>query len=185
MSSPTSASQWRDARRGDVVARAIVLLAPLGALAAAGAASRPFGAPVFVAIGLGAAITAWSPDSAAGTAVVLGLGWAWLARVDRELTVWTLIAAACIVVFHTAAAWSALAPLGSAVDRRLVARWARRTLAVLAAAVVTFAACALAAKTSSAGNAVVLALALAAVAAIAAALAALIRSGDGEGRSVS
>jgi hypothetical protein len=113
--------------RWQLLARAVILLAPLAVLAAADplADSELPTAVLLTVVGLGA-LTAAFPDSHAGGVALVVLVWVWLARVDRTTSPWLLGAAVAVAAFHTAAALAAFAPPGATLDAAVRRRWARR-----------------------------------------------------------
>ena len=79
------------------------------------------------------------PDSHVGLLVVLVVGVEWLATVDDPATPWSVGAAASLAVFHASMAAASVAAPAATWTRAMCRRWARRSLAVMVASVVTWA----------------------------------------------
>lgn len=116
--------------RWQLLLRALIVVLPFGAVAAARGAAPGL---LIVLVTIGAAVTAALPDTAAGLAVIVLLGWLWCTQVDVDVTVWTLIAALSIGAFHIVTAYAALLPAGAAWDAETAGRWLRRSAVVLGA----------------------------------------------------
>ena len=85
-----------------------------------------------------AALTAWWPDSSAGTLLLVGAAYVW-AGTPESLSPWVLVAAAGLVFAHLAAQVAALGPAPLRVDSTQVSRWAIRAALVWISAAVTWA----------------------------------------------
>ncbi len=115
---------------------AVIVLAPL----LAWSCSLPAGAGIsmwmLVAVVALAVLTAIRPDSQAGLATVLLLGWYWLTRVSGHpgdpASPWVLGAGLSLLAFHAAIAARATAPGRADLDAAFWRRWLNRT-AVIAA----------------------------------------------------
>jgi hypothetical protein len=110
-----------------------IVLAVLASIAAAG---RPPWVVLVLLVGGGLAV-AVHPDTHAGLGVLLVFGWYWLAHVDGDAVRSPLVlpAAAGLLLFHLAASAAALGPPETQLPRPLLAAWARRSGAILGAAV--------------------------------------------------
>lgn len=118
-----------DLRRGVAwqgAVRLMVVASPVGAILAAGraAGSPPPSFLVVLILGL-AVVTAAVPDSHAGLLVVASIGYFWVSEVNDRAGVWTLVAAACFAVFHSATTMAALIQRGAG-DRVTAIRWILR-----------------------------------------------------------
>ena len=112
------------------VGAVMVLLA-----AAAAGATLPMWQQVTL-VGL-AALTAFWPDSSAGTLLLIGSAYAWTST-PESLSPWVLVAAAGMVFAHTAALDAAMGPAALKVDGAQVSRWAVRAALVWVAAAVAW-----------------------------------------------
>ncbi len=118
-------SRLRRCSPSALVARALVVLLPLLAVAAAG--QRP--ATPFLVV-LAALALAWgvAPESPVGQVVlVLVVGW-WGVRVDDPLGPAVLLAAGALLAAHVAALLASYGPARLPVDRHLALLWVRRGL---------------------------------------------------------
>jgi hypothetical protein len=79
------------------------------------------------------------PDSHVGLLVVLVVGVDWLATVHDRATPWSIGAAVSLAVFHASMAAASVAPPAARWTRAMCRRWMRRSLAVMAASVGTWA----------------------------------------------
>jgi hypothetical protein len=115
--------------------RALVLGAPLAAVACTWAAAGRAVVVIGLLVVVLAAVCAGAPDSHLGLAVVGAVVVQWLAIVDDPATPWSIGAAAALGAFHTAAAAATVAPPGAPWTRAMRARWARRGAAAAGAGV--------------------------------------------------
>lgn len=161
---------WWPFGRGDVVAvtlRAVVVAAPLLAVAftrVAAGSGRPV---VAIAVAALALVCARRPDNHVGLAVVLVVGGNWVATVDDVATPWAVAVAAALAAFHAAvAAAGVTAPLAPWTPA-MIRRWARRAGILMATGAATWAVVALLDGRAGGGRAVVSVTVLAALAAAA------------------
>ena len=157
----------RFARRAtiwDVGLRTLVLSAPLAVLGLA-AALASTGVPglLVVLIVAGAVGSAALPGSHAAGAELVLLAWAWLASVPAGIDGGTLVAALCVLLFHTSSLLAAAAPAGGRPERPLLTAVARRAGGVSVAVVGVWALAAQFEQGSPPGNAAVYSAALGAV----------------------
>lgn len=119
---------------GQAVLRALVLLGPPSALLATGPVGvLPAGWLVALVLVLSVAFAAM-PESPFGTAAMLVVV-AWWGLAFRDgLHAWAVPAAGALLVAHVAAVLTSYGPGEMPLDRDLALLWARRGLAVLAAA---------------------------------------------------
>lgn len=143
-----------------VVLRVCVLVAPLVAVAAAFAAAGHVVWAVGVLVLFAAAVCAMQPDSNIGFFVIVLLAWHWAATVDDRRTVWLLVAAVALCIFHTAMAATTIAPSSARWSPSMRARWWRRLATVIAVTIAAWCVELIVAGTHAAGNAVLLLVAL-------------------------
>lgn len=74
-----------------------------------------------------AAYAARSPDSVAAAFFITAYAVWWLVTDTDEATPWSLVAALCVLVFHSAVAVASAGPQGLVPDRGTVSRWLRDT----------------------------------------------------------
>ena len=148
--------------------RLLVLLAPfvvLGATMAEHGAFQPVACLVVGVLAVGGAI---STDAHVGLLTMLVLGVNWLQTVDDETTPWVLVAAAGLVLLHTALAALTVTPPAARWQPDRARVWASRALlATGAAGLAWLLSLALADRTRS-GSAVMLTVALVSLVAVAA-----------------
>ena len=140
----TSAQQW--------TLRAVVVLAPLGALAAVTAELGrwwPFGAVLVAALAIAAA---FRPDSHTALLVIAIVGWHVLATVDRVDSPWIPVVTCCVLVHHSVVALTATFPVGGVVPTPTLASWAVRTGIVGLASVAMWALVVVMERRDAAGN---------------------------------
>jgi hypothetical protein len=125
-----SVDQW--------VLRAVVLAGPVLAVLCAAAAGAPAVLWALVLALPGAGAAAVRPDSHWVAVPMAVAGAYWLLGAPRELTVWSLIAAALLLGAHSAASLAALGPPGMRLDPTTARTWARRLVALLAATALTW-----------------------------------------------
>jgi hypothetical protein len=113
----------------------------------------------------GALLTAAKPDTHFGFGALLAFGYFWLVHVDAATTLWSVPAAAGLLLFHLATSALALGPAEAELPRALLASWARRCLPVLAGTVALWLVTALLRRADTAANVVLTAAALVIVAA--------------------
>ncbi len=77
-----------------------------------------------------AAYSARSPDSVAAAFFITAYAVWWLMSDSDETSLWCLIAALSVLVFHASVAFAAAGPRGQVSDRASVMRWLRDTGAV-------------------------------------------------------
>ena len=83
-------------------------------------------------VGVLAVLSAEVPDSGAGLVTLVGLVAWWLLAVDDASPWWSLLVAACALVFHVALAHAAAGPSGCAPTALVIGRLALRCGVVLA-----------------------------------------------------
>jgi hypothetical protein len=110
--------------RARLLLRAVVLVAPVLALLAAGPADRPRGWFLLLTLVLSVGFAAM-PESALGTAC-LGLVVLWWALAADGVPLTAIPAALLLVAAHVAAVLLAYGPTAMPTDAALLARWARR-----------------------------------------------------------
>ncbi|WP_116997545.1 hypothetical protein [Desertimonas flava] len=133
--------------------RALILLLPLGAVAAARGAAPGL---LIVLVVAGAAVAAGYPDTPAGLGVVILVGWLWCTQVDADVTGWTLVAALSVGAFHVTTAFAAVLPAGAAWDTESARRWLHRLAVVLAATTAMWAVAFGVSRTGTVPNAILL-----------------------------
>jgi len=115
---------------------AVIVLAPLLAWSCSLPAGAGFSMWMLVAVVALGVLTAISPDSQAGLATLLLLGWYWLTGVSGypgdPASPWVLGAGLSLLAFHAATAARATAPGRADLDAAFWRRWLNRT-AVIAA----------------------------------------------------
>ncbi|WP_426566297.1 hypothetical protein ACPPVT_07040 [Angustibacter sp. McL0619] len=157
-----SVDQW--------VLRAAVLAAPLlavGCAAAAGAPAVLFGLLLVLPAAIAAAVR---PDSHwAALAMTVTCAY-WLLSAPRQLTAWSLVAAALLLACHGAASVAALGPPGMRIDPTTARTWARRLAALLAATTGTWAVAHAMVRSSGSSSLVLTVLAVLVLAVLSAAL---------------
>lgn len=168
---PSLPAAWRaaldelaDLSRTQAGLRLVVALSPQLVLVLAHAAGATWSTTIallVLAFSLGAAV---EPDSHLGLVVLGILGWFWLSRVPESGSVWALLAAGSVLVFHAAGALGATAPPAAGLPTPLLTRWLRWAAAVAAATVLVWGLARLALAVHPAGQAALTGAALALVA---------------------
>ncbi len=142
---------------------ASVLLLPVLVTLLTSAASGEVNLPVaLIALGLGSACVRF-PDSHLPLALVVALGVDWMVRVDTLTSPWSLAAAATLSAFHASTALSTAIPPGAKVPFSITRRWTARTLALVLASLVVWAAVVVANRFPLPGSSALLAVTLAAL----------------------
>lgn len=155
----TSRQQW--------ALRVIVVLTPLGALAAVVAeAGRwwPFGGVVVTAMALA---SAFRPDSHTALVTVAIVVWHVLVTVERVDTPCIAVVGCCLLLHHSVVALTATFPVGGVVPAATLLGWAQRTGLVGGLTVGMWALVTLMERRDAAGNGLLTGLAVVIVAAIA------------------
>jgi len=152
----TSPQQW--------LLRLIAVVTPVMAVLAASAANgRAW--PVGMSLVAGLALTSsLRPDADWALAVIVIVGWHWLAAVDEVDTIWLPLASVLLLVFHTVVALLATVPSGGVVPTITLARWAGRVAVGAGATVGLWLMVVALDQRDARGNALLTALALAVVA---------------------
>lgn len=122
-----------------LVARLVILVSPILATACTTlAAGRPFviGSAVIVIL---AAACAVFPDTHLGLIVIVVLAAEWAIRVQDPVSPWSIGLAAMIGVFHTALAFTGIAPAGADIPRSIYIPWIQRALTSIGPAVAVWA----------------------------------------------
>ncbi|WP_395155063.1 hypothetical protein [Ilumatobacter sp.] len=151
----TSRQQW--------LLRLVVVVAPVGAVLAAAAATGawwPFGLLMVTVL---ATVSAIRPDTHTALGVVVLIVWHWSARVDAVDTPWLPLVGICLLVFHSVVALLATIPTGGEVPNATLGSWLRRTALGGGAALGMWALVVVFDRGDAAGNGVLTALALAVV----------------------
>ena len=149
------------------VLRLGVLLMPLVAMATASAAASQWSIPLMLlAVALSLACVA-QPDSNLGLAVIVLIAWHWAHTVGNVLTPWVLPAAAALMLFHVSMAAATVSPPAARWTASMVARWRRRSLTVMSTIAVSYGLARAFGGLHPAGNALLLACALALLASVA------------------
>ncbi|MGA9276190.1 hypothetical protein [Ilumatobacter sp.] len=115
----TSGQQW--------MLRLVVVLAPLGALAAVTAEVGrwwPFGGVLMGALAIAAA---FRPDSHTALLIIAVVVCHVLATVEQVDSPWVVVVACCLLLHHSAVALTASFPVGGVVPTATLLRWAQRT----------------------------------------------------------
>jgi hypothetical protein len=150
--------------------RAVVLVAsPLAVVCAAAAGAAGFAWAVLLVLPVSVA-AAIRPDSH-WPALAMSVGGSyWLLSAPRQLTGWSLLAAALLLVCHCAASLAALGPPGMRLDRTTLRTWSRRLAVLLAAVILTWGVASLVTRASGSSSVLLTVLAFVVLAALAAAL---------------
>lgn len=120
---------------------------------------------VVTAVFLTAAMaTAARADTHVGLAVLLAFGLYWLVHVDTRASVWSVLGAAGLLVFHLATSAATLVPAEGDVPRSLVLRWARWAAPVLGGSAVLWGVTALLTRAEAGANVVLTVVAVLALA---------------------
>ncbi len=148
----------------------LAIAAAIGAWAAtAGAAGHTSRIELIMVVTLAIA-SAERPDSHIGLAVVIVIVTGWMVEVDSGISIWSLLAAVALLVFHTSVSMMSVAPPALSVDSVVIGRWLRRAGIVTAATAAVWGLEELLSRRHASGNAVITAAALVAVIAAIAAL---------------
>jgi hypothetical protein len=127
---------------------AAALVASLSAGASGGGQSAMV-TLVVVAFALSAAVY---PAGHAALAVLVVVTWQWLATADDALSPLAIATATDLFVFHVLIALLASTPVGAALDRAVLVRWAQRTAIVGSASMVMWGAVVLMDQRRAAGS---------------------------------
>ena len=150
----------------------LALLAVAAAICAwaatAGAAGHTSTIELIMVVALATA-SAGRPDSHIGLAAVIVIVTGWMVEVDSAISIWSLLAAVALFVFHASVAMMSATPPALSVDSVVIGRWLRRGGIVTTATAVVWGLEELLSRRHASGNAVITAAALfAMIAAIAA-----------------
>jgi FtsH-binding integral membrane protein len=128
------------ARGVGILLRVLILVSPVvsvGCTRMAAGQSVPVIDLIVVGLTLACVV---APDSHLGLLVVLLVGIEWLAMVDDPTTPWSVAGAVSLTVFHAAMAAASVAPPAARWSPAMCRRWVRRSFALMAASVGTWAA---------------------------------------------
>ncbi len=110
------------------IARLVILVSPiLATVCTTLAAGRPFVIGSAVIVILAAACVVF-PDTHLGLIVIVVLAAEWVIRVQDPVSPWSIGVAALIGVFHTALAFTGIAPAGADLADSMYLPWIRRAL---------------------------------------------------------
>lgn len=127
-------SQLSRTNRGLTV---VIALAPTLAWTTSLPACAGFSAWTLVAVVVLGVFTTIQPDSNAALSTVLFLSWYWLTHVStipgEPVSLWTLAAGLCLLIFHSASAARATAPGPADLEKAFWRQWLSRVAIVAAA----------------------------------------------------
>jgi len=125
--SDTEGIQWFTVTPARLITRGLIFLpAVVAVVAQQFAAPTAQMWPALLILPL-AVLSASAPDSVAGAFFITAYAVWWLVTDTDEATLWSLVAALCVLVFHSGVAFAAAGPRGQVPDRPTVSRWLRDT----------------------------------------------------------